>query len=53
MGMVRMFHIVCDICYEQVDGDEWFASLAEQRARDEGYVKRGNKWVCPGCREES
>ncbi len=50
MGMVRMFHVACDVCYEQVDSDEWYSTLAEQRAREEGFVKRGSKWLCEECK---
>lgn len=50
MGMRRMFHVSCDVCYDQVDGDEWYASVAAMRAREEGYVKRGNQWLCPECK---
>lgn len=49
MGMNRMFHVSCDKCYTQVDGDEWYASLAKQRAKEEGYVYRNKQWLCPDC----
>lgn len=53
MGMVRMFHVACDSCYEQADSDEWYAKIAERRAREEGYVKRGGLWLCPECKDQS
>jgi hypothetical protein len=52
MAMVRMFHVACDICNTDVDGDEWYASLAIQLAKDEGYhIGAGNKAICEECWE--
>lgn len=47
--MSRMFHVVCDGCGQDVDGDEWYSALAKQRAKEEGYVRRNGKDLCPKC----
>lgn len=47
--MVREFHVSCDECGTEVDGSEWWSSLARQAAKAEGFVVRNGKDLCPEC----
>lgn len=49
MSMVRMFHIQCDNCLNEVDGDEWYAEQAIERAKEEGFHVQGKKAICEEC----
>lgn len=51
MSMQRMFTVVCDSCQLESDSSEWYAALAIQGARREGWAISGNRAVCPECRE--
>ena len=44
-----MFHIDCDNCNSGEIGDEWYAEVAVQRAREEGYHLRNYTAICPEC----
>ena len=61
MALVRMFHYSCDSftakpelqTYEcEIEqGDEWYASLAKQRAMKDGWHLGKNWAICPTCWE--
>lgn len=51
MSMQRMFTVVCDRCYTETQGAEWYASLARQNALEEGFHLRGNDAICSDCWE--
>ena len=49
MTMVRMFHIACDSCNRDVEQDEWYANLAVENAKTEGWHLRNYTAICDEC----
>lgn len=49
MSMVRMFTIQCDSCNYMFDSSEWYASIAIETAKEEGFHIQGNIAICEEC----
>lgn len=52
--MTRMFAVSCDMpdCYEVYDGAEWYASEAKRVAKEDGWIRRNKKDICPKCQDK-
>lgn len=49
MSMVRRFHLRCDECFTEYNGDEWWSDEARLRAQKDGWVRRSGRDLCPEC----
>jgi len=45
----RMFTMICDECNIHATESFWYAAKAREEAKEEGWVRRQQRDLCPEC----